>query len=112
MITFFRTVKNNFLNLLLLHFFAEYTTLCATVSGYISSNYIFAVSPFYYNRKYLLKTNLFSSIMERFKSLNLCHGKKGTLLKNKSPVVLKLFYWHNTKLLHLNKLAIYKRVII
>ena len=92
MITFFSTDRNNFLNFLLLHFYVKSVTLADAFSGYISSNYIFSFSPFYYNRKYLLKSNLFLSIIERFKSLNLRYGKKRTLLKNKSPVILKLLY--------------------
>ena len=95
MITFFSTDRNNFLNFLLLHFYVKSVTLADAFSGYISSNYIFSSSPFYYNRKYLLKTNLFSFIQVNSKRLNLCCGKKRTLLKNKSPVMVKLFFSHN-----------------
>ncbi|PIX94896.1 MAG: hypothetical protein COZ25_03205 [Ignavibacteria bacterium CG_4_10_14_3_um_filter_37_18] len=89
MITFFSTDRNNFLNFLLLHFYVKSVTLADAFSGYISSNYIFSFSPFYYNRKYLLKKNLFSAIKVNIKIL--CCVKKRTLLKKENPSNLKFF---------------------
>ena len=92
MITFFRTDRNNFLNLLLLRFYVKTMTLVDVFSGYISSNCISHYSSFYIKQKALFKTNVTSFNHVCMECLCICYREKTAFLKNKSPVVSKLFY--------------------
>ena len=102
MITFFRTDRNNFLNLLLLRFYVKSVTLSSTLRAYISSN---CISCFCYSQKAYIKKCNFPLIKANIKTSKLCYKKERIVLKNKSPIMQKLFCMYHSDYTLINNLT-------